>query len=538
MEHLNLITDCLLAIFFNYQSDEENFFESPTNKLVADILATIPTSNVNGELNYEADTTEAIRRIINDMLNNKASPYYKYDMLNLKLMQTCRRNPQVYESLEKAYTLNKDKSKDEQKSFVYNYAYKLRLNYNEKLARKKLKDFFYKYNSSPLGDTDLSEALTHLQAEINPLTSRTGSSILNESFICDVVDFDNEDNLKDCFKQASASCNPETSIKTPFKRLNMMLGEALGLPRPAAVTFAACTHNYKSGMMIDLYMGIPRFNKPYLKDPTKKPLVLFLSLENEASNNVAQMYTLFREQETGKKINAAIVLSEIINNPNKLEEASKYIASKMNVNGWNCQMIRINPSEFDYTKLFALVEYYQAQGYEIVTLIIDYLLKMSKKGCDAPSGTGSDSRDLFRRIRNYCMARNILLCTPAQLSTTAKSEKANLAKEEGHNPLAFINWLRNANAYDSCRSLEQEIDVEIFLDIVRIQGKRFLAVGRGKHRGALSQTPEDKLTFILPFAEAGRLIPDYDTDNISGYSTVKEAQVAMGGNDYGDDVWE
>lgn len=533
MEHLNLITDCLITLYLNYYAERENYFDSPANKLVSDILAGIPTSAVNGDMNYEADSVEAIRRIINDMLTNSTSPYYKYEILILKLKQTCRRNPQVYESIELAHGYTKTKNSDELKTLVYDYTYKLRCANNDKKIRRLIREFSIQKTNMGFGDVDWDAEIQKLYEQITPLTSRNTSSILNESFICNVVDFENPETLQNSLTLAAKMIDPSMSIKTPFKILNKMMGEALGLPRPATITLASCTHNYKSGMMIDLAMGIPRFNKPVLKDPNKKPLNLFITLENETSTNIAQMYKIFKEQETGEKINGAQMLSEFLHNPKKMEEASNYIMSRMSINGWKTIMLRIDGSSFDYMRLFALLDHYQAQGYEIVTLLIDYLLMMSKRGCDQPAGTGSDSRDLLRRVRNYCMARNIILCTPLQLSTTAKETKARLLREEGHNPLAFLEELRRSNMYDTCRSLEQEIDLELFLDIITIQGKKHLAIGRGKHRGTLSETPEKHRIAIIPFSEAGRLLPDMETENNYGYHSVKEAQVAMGGSEYG-----
>lgn len=536
MEHLNLITDCLITLFLNHFADEENSFDNSTSKLIGDIVSSIPVSTVNGDMNYEADSLEAIRRILNDMLNNRSSSYYKYEVLLLKLKQTCRRNPQVYESIETIQSYIVEKTKDDLKSIVYEYTYKLKCANNDKKIRRIIRDFSMTKTNAAFGDVNWDDEVQKLYEQIAPLTSRNGASIMKESFICNVVDFEDEDSLGSALSLAAKSNDPELSIKTPFKRLNIMLGEAMGLPRPAVVTAASCTHNYKTGLMIDFYMGIPRFNKPNLNDPTKIPLVLFISLENETSTNVATMYKLFKEQETGEKINSAVLMSEFKHNPDKLKEATRYIKEKMNINGWRATMLRINPTEFDYLKLYTLLDYYQANGYEIVSLIIDYVLMMSKRGCDQPAGTGSDSRDLLRRIRNYCMARNILLITPLQLSTTAKETRARKLAEEGHNPLAFIAELRQSNMYDTCRSLEQEIDIELFLDIIRIQGKKYLAVGRGKHRGLLNDTPDKDLMFILPFSEAGRLVPDVNLDIMHGYSSVKEAQTAMGGNDGGE--WE
>lgn len=538
MEHLNLITDCLITLYLNYHADQEHHFGSPTTELVSDILMGIPTSSVNGDMNYEADSVEAIRRIINDMLTNSASPYYKYEILLLKLKQTCRRNPQVYESIELVNEYRETKNNEELKSIVYDYSYKLKCANNDKKIRRMIRDFSIQKTNMGYGEVDWDTEVQKLYEQIAPLTSRNTSSILNESYICNIVDFNESETIETSLSLAAKMVDPSKSIKTPFKLLNKMMGEALGLPRPAVITFASCTHNYKSGIMIDLLMGIPRFNKPTLKDPSKKALNIFISLENETSSNTAQMYKLYKEQETGEKINGAILLSEITNDPKKSKEASKYIMSKINVNGWRTVMLRIDGSSFDYMRLFSLLDHYQAQGYEIVTLLIDYLLIMTKRGCDQPAGTGSDSRDLLRRVRNYCTTRNIILCTPLQLSTNAKETRANKLNTEGHNPLAFINELRRSNMYDTCRSLEQEIDLELFLDIVSIQGKKHLAIGRGKHRGTLSETPEKHRIAILPFSEVGRLVPDMGTDNTLGYHSVKDAQVAMGGSEYGAMSWD
>ena len=83
-------------------------------------------------------------------------------------------------------------------------------------------------------------------------------------------------------------------------------------------------------------------------------------------------------------------------------QASKYIKDKLSINGYHIKMLRIDPTNWSFTQLFSKIIEYEAAGYEIHSAFIDYLSLIPTVGCINTGPGGTDLRDLFRRVRNYC----------------------------------------------------------------------------------------------------------------------------------------
>lgn len=162
-------------------------------------------------------------------------------------------------------------------------------------------------------------------------------------------------------------------------------------------------------------------------------------------------------------------------------------------------MVRWNPSDSTYLSLFDYINQLEADGYEVHAVVCDYLNMMSKRGCDqGPAGT--DIRDLFRRTRNFFSSRSITFITPAQLSPAAKQlvrgNVENLVKE-----------VANKGYYDGCSTIDQEVDMEIYIHKVIVNGRSYLTIGQGKHR-KLRPTTERDTYFVLPFHDIGAIRDD------------------------------
>jgi hypothetical protein len=122
----------------------------------------------------------------------------------------------------------------------------------------------------------------------------------------------------------------------------------------------------------------------------------------------------------------------------------------------------------------------------------------SKLGCHA-STIGGDVRELFRLIRSFTNPKGIAWITPHQISSDAYALLRNNADD-------FVKQIAKKGYWDSCRVLQQEVDLEILLHIEHLYNKSYLTINRGKHRKPLA-TPLDDLYCVYPFAEFG-CIPD------------------------------
>jgi len=90
--------------------------------------------------------------------------------------------------------------------------------------------------------------------------------------------------------------------------------------------------------------------------------------------------------------------------------------------------------------------------------------------------------------------------TPHQISTDGKQ----LVREgSGSN---FVKEIANKGYYAGSRQIDQEVDLEIYIHIVKFNGSSWLTCQRGKHR-IPGITKEEDLFCIMKFEDIGT-IPD------------------------------
>jgi len=274
--------------------------------------------------------------------------------------------------------------------------------------------------------------------------------------------------------------------------------------------FYALQHKYKSGFTRSVFLQLPVHNKPMMKDPTKKPLMIFLSFEDDADIMLDFMYKYLYYNEHDVLPDLSTVTTK---------EVAKYIREKLTVNGYNIKILRVNPSDWTYKNLFNKLLEYEAEGFEIHALFIDYLFKLPTTGCvSGPHGV--DVKDLFNRVRNVCSSKGILCITPHQLSSDAKQLIRN-----GVPDVNFVKEVANKGYAEGVRTLDTVPDGELYLHIARIQRKPYLTVQRGKHRtpGILD---DDKMYFTLPFPKGAPI-----KENLNSKDDDKLNELADAGSD-------
>lgn len=289
-------------------------------------------------------------------------------------------------------------------------------------------------------------------------------------------------------------------LQTGLQGLNTMLGERNAFALGECVAFIALNHNFKSGILMTVARGLVKYNTPSLLPNKGKPLILFVTLENEANRNVMWLYQHAYEQTYHKSSKG---LSD--------EEIVEFVHSFFGDNGFHFIMERRDGSKFGYDEYVSLIESYEAQGYWVVASLLDYANKM-KKGSSSNAASSSKGNhnlvgDLFSSMCTYHKTKGILFITAHQLNRGAQdlvaSGKSNAVKYFGPN---FI-----ADSLDVSR----ELDLEVYMHLEYNQyGQRFLTCQRGKHR-YMESTPVAHQYFAYPFTQYG--IED-DINGPAGYT--------------------
>jgi len=342
----------------------------------------------------------------------------------------------------------------------------------------------------------IDESIQEFTAKlITSLEALSVSTKVKDPGIVDEIDISDDESFNNLLDKVKEQSNDDGRFKTGWKELNDMLGG--GFRAGETVITSALQHNYKSGFVQSLFAQLCMYNKPKLKDPTKKPLNVFISYEDDAEiiANFLYRYLYFAENNTVPDLSAITS-----------KEVSQYIRERLSRTGYHIKILRVNPSEWTYKHLFNKLLEYEANGFEINILVNDYLSKLPTTGCYTAGPMGTDIRDLYNRIRNFTSAKGILFISPHQLSTEAKQLLRNgIAAKD------LVKEVANKGYYEGTKQLDQVPDVEIHQHIAYIARKPYLTFQRGKRRFP-EIIDEEKKYFMLPFPNKAPIPPNINLD--------------------------
>lgn len=464
---------------------------SPSTDLVNNILAGLPIPEGSVDTDHGRQTFLELRAAVS-WLNSKGEGEFPTEAEVLQQVQVaCREEAYLYEALMNALL---DKPEDPQETI--RTIQSIRINLSQYLNEEKilavLKDTHHKMVFKRNTVTDIQEEVREMASKLEPLLAIRGSKA--HPAMMGSMDFSDVDTLTQYLEEVKVTLSSEGALQSGWKGLNRALGQTGAFRRGELTIIGGLQHHFKSGFLMSLFVHAALFNKPVMRDKARKPLLYFISFENEITDNLLWIYKYLKENDDGE----AVIDSQV-----NVAEASVYVSERLRATGFEIRMDRYDPTDFTATSLTSTLEGLIADGYEIHGLYLDYLNMISKSGIEAKVA-GDDIRFLFRKIRNFCSPRGIALFSPHQLS----SDALQLTRD---NVDDFVKVIANRGYYDGCRRLGQEPDLELMIHKVVTDGKSYLTVQRGKHRNAV--TPEKDLYFVLPFMPIGTIPWDVDRED-------------------------
>jgi len=263
-----------------------------------------------------------------------------------------------------------------------------------------------------------------------------------------------------------------------------------GVPRGFYVNIAALQHHYKTGQLLDIFRSLAMYNKPYMWDASKKPLIMRVSFENDLRQDIPKLYRDIVGMETGRKV------------PNKdinIEEASELLSNRLGQTGYKTEVAFFSPNDFTPDKLIALLMQRIEEGYEIHAVVVDYMELIAKNVKAERLDQGIVNG--IERVRGFCFPRGITCISAHQLS----SEANDLSREVGR---GFVRRVKTGNWYMNAKAVSTKFDIELFQHIVNVDGQAFLTMARGKVRSELEPVAERRKVWAYPFHEAGSIHDD------------------------------
>lgn len=284
-------------------------------------------------------------------------------------------------------------------------------------------------------------------------------------------------------------------IRFGWQGFNRMWGPKKGASYGELFAVAARSHNYKSGLLMDMARWICTLNKPPDTNGLK-PIVLFVSLENEVQANLLDWYQkLYRN--TFKK------------EPGDLskEEMVEYIVKEFNKNGFRMIAKRRMGDSFGFHEYEELVEELEKKyGGKVVSTVLDYITLCSRSVEDKEQNSAVQLQKMVERFHNHTAHHGIFFATGLQMDTNASqlavSGKLNIVKQYGEFHLA------------DCKGLKRELDVLFFEEIEKNHhGIPYLTFAWNKHR-YVNDTPAEDKYCAYRFTNVG-ILDDIDGPDMS-----------------------
>lgn len=256
--------------------------------------------------------------------------------------------------------------------------------------------------------------------------------------------------------------------------LNRMFGPKKSAKYGEMFAVSARSHNYKSGLLMDIARWICTLNKPPELNGLR-PLILFISLENEVNENLQDWY---------KKL----YVNAFRKDPADLsdEEIVEYVITRFNANGFRMIAKRRMGDTFSYHDYVALVEEEEKKyNGKVVATVLDYITLCHRLPEDREHNDAVQLQMLANRFHNHGNHNGIFLATGLQLDSTA----SQLAASGKHNIVKLYNESHLADA----KGLQRELDVHFSAEIEKNHhGIPYLTLAWKKNRYEHHTPAEDK----------------------------------------------
>ena len=443
------------------------------HKIVSNVLVAVkpPERSIREELTH--DTANQLRQVTVRMLDESTSGVFNEDELKQRFKIITGNDAAILSGLESMLITDDDYDHDKVRARIESEIWNIKRILDQEEVTKMTRELALKLAWSP-EKVNWNTLIEDVQRDFGKFQSlsATTRSLADHPGIMTIIDLDSVENVADMLTKAKEEWSAEGVLKCGFQGINRMCGEPTGFRRGETLLIGALRHNYKTGFSRDLFISIPLCNKPYMNDPTKKPLNLRISFEDSAKDDIIQIYkrlkgTLDKEYIETKNIDA--------------NEAATFVYDKLSVNGYHNQILEVDPGLFSLEAIVETIEDYERRGFEIHHLNIDYLAMLTKNGEDSGDSLTNVIQTLFTRLRNVCRRKNIFLSTPHQLGVDAKQKQKEGVAE-------FVKKVVGMSFYDACKRIDQEVDLEITIHKEEVNGISYMTMARGKHRG-VNTTP-------------------------------------------------
>ena len=448
--------------------------------MVRTVIEAIPVPEIGIGIHTEREIISCLRETVIEMCANSIDYEYDRAILLQHLKLNCQDDEKLFSIIEEG--IDHTLPESQLKRTIVNLRKSISNHFKEQKISEILSKASYSFKHHRDKIKDIGDFINSLVAQLEPLQMTTN---MKDPAIVSDIDLGDDKAVQSVFAEVKNANDSNGIMKLGWQDLNEMTQG--GFRRGETIMIGALQHKYKTGFTLSLFKQIALYNKPHMLQEGKKPLLLRISFEDDLNLNLQFLYQNLKYDETKQPVSIRDV---------SIEEMSRYVRERLQVNGYHIKMLRVDPTQWTYKHICNKIIELEAAGYELHLVACDYLFMLPTTGCVVSGPMGSDKRDMLRRMRNFCSAKKITFVTPVQLSSEARQLIRNGMPEE-----RFVKEISEKGFFDGSRSLAQEVDLEMYIHVAKHNKETYLTVQRGKHR-VPSIIDDEKKYFLLKFPKS------------------------------------
>lgn len=217
--------------------------------------------------------------------------------------------------------------------------------------------------------------------------------------------------FEDCVIETyNRAANPRKKLSTGMQGLNELLGG--GFESGRTYIFFGLPGEGKSTIILNIIYQIKKYNRDYqCKDPTKRPCIVLLTMENSVEESIERLFGMATDREKMTEFDVDSVISML------RKEGELTLSSDNPID----IIIKYKPTNsVDCSYLYTLTDDLEDQGYEVIAMFQDYIgrIRSTQHLSDARLEYGAVTDD----FKVFAQFKDIPVISVSQLNRDASKK--------------------------------------------------------------------------------------------------------------------
>ena len=293
-------------------------------------------------------------------------------------------------------------------SLKWNFIYANADNLIDLLSQFKTSDFYNKQDIVPR----IGEMIGQFQNEFREMNFISNATDMMFSL--------EEGNFENCITETyNMVTNPSRRLQSGMQGLNEMIGG--GFESGRVYMFLGTSGIGKSKLLLNIMYQIKNYNNMYKpKDPSKKPCVVMLTMENTVVETITRLYDLAVENNYGM---ANYSCEEVINQLRNEGQLKITDSSPIDL------VIVYKPNKsVDTSYLYTLCDNLEDRGKEVICIIQDHVKRI--RSIDRNSDVRLELGDIVNEMKSFAAIKDIPVITCSHLNRDASRTLEELERKK------------------------------------------------------------------------------------------------------------